>query len=100
MHKEVEIKIQITEEQMELLSSWLSTNAQDKGETRQVEYYINNPDNSFCFDNDGMKDANAYLRIRTTDKGDSICLKKFHPDPEKPGRHTHCDEYESDVKDG
>ena len=99
-HQEIEIKIQITPEQMTILDKWLSKNSEYKGEIHHIESYLDNPDHTFLFDADGMKDARDWLRVRFTDNGDSVCLKRFHPDPENPGKHTHCDEYETKVNDG
>lgn len=104
-HQEIEIKIQITPEQMSILDKWLSSNSEYKGEIHHIEYYLDNPENTFLFEADGMKDtrildAKDWLRVRMTENGDSICLKRFHPDPENPGKHTHCDEYETKVESG
>lgn len=100
MAKEIEIKIQITAEQLNNLQKWPDKNADYKGETHHTEIYLDNPKNSFCFDRNGVKDASDYLRVRFTEKEDTICLKNWYEDPENPGYHSHCDEYETQVGDG
>lgn len=76
--KEIEIKIQISPEQREQLQKWLDKNAEFTGEKQHVEYYLDNPENSLRFEHKlGYIDASHYLRVRTTEKGDSICLKIF-----------------------
>lgn len=102
MNQEIEIKIQISSEQLELLRDWLKGNAEFIKSIHHEEFYLNNPVSSFMFQNeilDNIWDADDYLRIRKTEKGSSMCLKKWHKDLEKPGYHTHCDEYEFDISD-
>lgn len=100
MKKEIEIKMQLTSVELDILKAWLKEKSRFVRSIHHIEYYLNNPKFSFHFDRDGLKDSNDYLRIRMTEKEDSVCLKKFFPDPNVPGRHTHCDEYETEVKDG
>lgn len=97
--KEIEIKIQITDDQRKTLVNWLEQNAKFAGEKRQVEHYLDNPSHPFKFKSKfGYIDTEKYLRVRFSDKGDSICLKTFSIDPD--GRTANTGEFETDVKDG
>ena len=72
-----------------------------ENEHHQRDYYFDHPKFPVTFINvEGIKDAEKYLRVRLESKGDSVCLKDWHEDPEKPGKYTHCDEYESSLEDG
>ncbi|MFA5075160.1 MAG: class IV adenylate cyclase [Candidatus Babeliales bacterium] len=94
MKQELEVKIQITTEQLNLLHKWLDKNAKFIEQINHKEYYLNNPNDSFFFINaDGKKDALRFFRIRLTDQGDSACYKNWHVD-KKTGHSTHCDEIE------
>lgn len=101
MSKEVEIKIRVLSAQLDRIEKWLQKNAQFVSEENHREFYINDPNKSFYFINDeGIKDANDYFRIRTSKNGKaSICLKQWQPDPKRPGQHTHCEEYETLIDD-
>ncbi len=102
MSIEIELKIKITDEQLMLLTKWLTDNAEFKGEENHREVYLNNPNSTFFFTqkHGGYKDTMDYMRIRFSNKGDSVCLKHFYEDPKRPGETTHCDEYEYNVSDG
>src|ERR1700694_5961756 len=100
MITEIEIKIQISDDDQQTLVAWLGKHANNHGAIHYIEYYINNPRASFIFaSKDGYRDAIDFLRIRFTDKGDSVCFKHWHADSET-GKLTHCDEYETRVQDG
>lgn len=103
MSQEIEIKIRLSEEEENLLTSWLKVNSEFIKSVHHEEVYFSNPDNSFKFINEelnGLVDAADYLRVRKTEKGDSVCLKKFHKDPNRPRLYTHSDEYELNVSEG
>jgi predicted adenylyl cyclase CyaB len=101
MAQELELKIQINSDQLTLLKNWLRKNTEYINSSSHKEYYLSNPKDPFLFENkDGLKDARSYMRVRFSDKGDSVCLKKFHDDPLRPGVYSHCDEYETGVEDG
>src|SRR5438874_13113054 len=100
MATEIEVKIQISDHNQQILDSWLEKRAMNCGTTHQIEHYINNPRISFILNSkDGFRDALEFLRIRLSDKGDSVCFKHWHADSET-GKLTHCDEYETKVQDG
>ena len=100
MNTEIEIKLFLTPNDRKKVTQWLKINAKKEGTIHHVEYYLNNPQSSFTFTSkEGYKDALDYLRIRFTDKGDSVCLKHWHRDPITT-KTTHCDEFETPVKDG
>jgi predicted adenylyl cyclase CyaB len=100
MGKELEIKISLNEDDLKMVESWLFTYADFIKEEDHLEIYLNNPGKSFKFINDeGVVDAADYLRIRKSGGEASMTLKNWHPNPEKPGQFTHCDETEFEVSD-
>jgi len=93
---EVEIKIKTSKKYISILEKWLEQNAQFQGAEHHKEVYLDNPQATFFFTKpSGEKDALNYLRIRWSNKNGSVCLKKWY---EQNGKTTHCDEYETDVK--
>lgn len=99
MNKEIEIKIQINSEQLNLLQNWLDKNAKFVGQLEHTEYYLDNPNDSFLFTApQGYKDAHKYFRVRLTKDGDSACFKSFYFD--ENGKATHCDETEIKLVNG
>lgn len=100
MNIEIEIKIQISEDHEQLLAKWLTQNAIELKTIHHVEHYLNNPNSSFIFiSENNYKDARDFLRIRFSDKEDSICFKHWHEDSITK-KLTHCDEYETKIADG
>ncbi len=100
MIKEIEIKIQIDKNQLEQLKAWLSDHAEFKGALSHTEWYLDNPQDTFFFTApEGYKDALKYLRVRHTERVDSVAYKLWYKDPET-GKTTHCDEYETKVENG
>lgn len=100
MNKEIEIKIQINSEQLNILQNWLDKNAKFVGQLEHTEYYLDNPNASFLFTaSQGYKDAHKYFRVRLTSHGDSACYKSFYLD-KQTGKTTHCDEVEIPLVDG
>lgn len=100
-NKEIEVKMLLSPVQIEQFKAWLASNAQYLGQERHTEYYLDNPKNSFYFydQKKGFIDALGTLKIRCTEKRDSVCYKYRHIDP-KTGLTTHRDEYESFVANG
>jgi len=100
MNKEIEVKIQISDEQLDMVKKWLHQNSTFCGEVQHEEYYLDNPTSPLTFISpEGFKDAHYYLRVRKSpEKGDSICLKKWYGD--SSGKKTHCDEWEIAVSNG
>ena len=98
--REIEIRIKLVDNQKDLLMSWLKANAKFIKNIEHKEFYLNNPNNTFFFTSkDGYKDARDYLRVRMTEKGDSVCLKRFEIDSET-GKSKNIDEIEYAVSDG
>lgn len=97
--KEIEVKIQLNQDELENFQEWLIKHTEYKGEEQHTEYYLDNPQRSFYFDDKakGFRDALGSLRIRRTLKDDkfkdSYCYKYRHLDPET-GKTTHRDEHE------
>lgn len=98
--KEIEIKIQITTDQLKLLKEWLAEHAEFKGEEHHQEYYLDNPDHSFKYMHDnGYLDATDYLRIRINDKGSTITFKRWENSKKSDGDSKNLFEYESGISD-
>jgi len=98
MFREVELKVKL--DQPEKVRDWLENKAVFKGQSQHLEYYFDHPSSSFIFQNpeDGTKDSDKWLRVRITDTKHSLCFKQWYRD--ENGISSHCDEYETDVKDG
>lgn len=91
---EIELKIYLNEEDKSKLTDWLGTNAEFVGEEDHQEIYFDNPSDSFLFESfDGLQDAEKYLRVRKTKKGESVCLKIFEVDKTN-GKSKNLDEIE------
>ena len=96
--REVEIKAKIDPAAREQIEAWLNKNAVSHGSVVQSEVYLDDPRNTFFFTNPaGFKDANDYLRVRQTPKGNTLCFKRVHRD--KDGKNPYCDEYEVVIND-
>lgn len=96
--KEIEIKISIEDGLYPVLLSWLSDNAQYKGESVQKEYYLRKPDSAWDT-SAGFNDSLETMRVRLEPKGDSFCFKYRHLDPITK-KTTHRDEEETKVESG
>ncbi|MBU1007764.1 class IV adenylate cyclase [Candidatus Dependentiae bacterium] len=93
MNKEIEVKIQITKNDLLKLSKWLKVNARFTGDMSQTDYYLNNPKAPFFYSSEWRgKDCDNYLRIRKTSKKSFLCLKYVHRG--EKGQCLYCDEYE------
>jgi adenylate cyclase class 2 len=84
--KEVEIKFPILNG--EDVIKKLNQVADFKYEAHQVDKYFNPPHRDFTKDPDGI--IYEWLRLRHSDRGDSVNYKNWRP-------RTHCDEYESSI---
>lgn len=81
--REIEIKIKLNDLENTRLQTWIDANLQASGESEQLEYYLNNPNQTFLFTHKlGYKDAADYLRVRFEKAGGSVCLKRFKIDQE------------------
>ena len=99
MAREVEVKIMLNAKESTTLKKWLKANAQFKKEVKHLEYYLDNPSQTFYFTHKlGFKDAAKYFRIRMEKEGASVCLKIFSIDQEK-NESKNLDEVEFNVSD-
>lgn len=93
MNKEIEVKIQITDNDLNKVREWLKENAKFSGSISQIDYYLNNPKSPFFYTSDWRgKDSDDYLRIRKTDRKNYLCLKRIHRN--EKGEPLYCDEHE------
>ncbi|MEP7104063.1 MAG: class IV adenylate cyclase [Candidatus Dojkabacteria bacterium] len=98
--REIEIRVKLSSDDISLLQSWLKSNAKFKTTVEHTEFYLNNLDKSFFYTSKtGYKDAKDYLRVRMTEKGDSVCLKRFEIDFET-GKSKNIDEIEYNASNG
>ncbi|MHA1540933.1 MAG: class IV adenylate cyclase [Alphaproteobacteria bacterium] len=96
--KDLEIEITIKLKDKKLLLSYLSANGKFLGEKKQTDVYFDPPHKTFLFDTKDGLDAKEFIRVRFSEKGDSITYKNWHKEtPEMP---AYADEYESNLSDG
>jgi len=88
---EVEIKVQI--ENAKPLLALLEKEGKKTGEEHQVDEYFTPAHRDFT----AVRPIIEWLRLRHSDKGDSINYKHFHFDDR--GKSLYCDEHESKVSD-
>lgn len=99
MSKEIEVKLQISSDQLNFFSVWLTQNADFIKEIDSSDYYLDNPASSFFFTNkEGYLDAMTFFRVRMTGDEHVLCVKKRILD--ETGRTLYCDESEVLVADG
>ena len=98
--KNIEIEIKLKLDQPEILLNWLEKHAKLIKETKQTDHYFDPPHKSSIYKNkwDGTKDADEWFRIRETEKGNAICYKHWHRDPET-GKSLYADEIETSTGD-
>ena len=97
--KEIEVKFQLDNSNMNILQDWLTKNTKYEGEVSYSDYYLDNPDSTFFYmASGGYKDILQFVRIRTSLEKNFICYKNRHITEE--GKTLYCDEYETEVKDG
>ncbi|MBU0976122.1 MAG: class IV adenylate cyclase [Patescibacteria group bacterium] len=92
--KDIEVELKYRVKNKKGLLSWLNKHAKKAYEYHQIDEYFTRPDKNF-FD---KKIPDEYLRIRRSGMSYSIAYKLWYSTEE--GEGTHCDEYETDVKDG
>ncbi len=94
MNKEIEIRIQITGDEVQALKNYLGKPTQIE---HQTDYYLDNPQSPlFIVFPEGDKDANIFLRIRETEHGAVLCVKDSHKEP-GTRNPLYCDEYETSI---
>ncbi|MEQ8382989.1 MAG: class IV adenylate cyclase [Coleofasciculus sp. A1-SPW-01] len=97
--KYIEIEIRIYLEDDSVLVSWLKSNAQYIGELSQEDIYYQPIKYPFIIkDDEGYKDADQWLRVRTSRKGTELCYKYWHRDSITK-ESLYADEVESTVGD-
>lgn len=98
--REIEIKLKLSKSDLRLLKGWLEKNAEFIAQLKHKEFYLDNPKSTFLYKaKAGYIDSKEYLRVRMTEKGDSICLKRFEIDFET-GNSKNIDEIEYKVSNG
>jgi adenylate cyclase, class 2 len=98
--REIEVRIRLENDQKTELLKWLEEKAVFKGDEEHLEYYLNNPNETFFYQTkQGFKDAKDYMRVRFSEKGDSVCLKRFEIDLET-SKSKNIDEIEYKVSSG
>ncbi len=97
--KNIEIEIRIRLRDPILLEKWLEKTANKIKVSEQTDFYFDFPNKSFIYtDSDGCKNADEWLRVRTSEKGNEICYKLWHRD-KVTNRSTYADEIETSVED-
>jgi predicted adenylyl cyclase CyaB len=98
--KFIEIEIKLKLDNPETLMAWLKKNAELVKDYSHTDYYFDPPHKTFAYTNpeDQTKDADEWFRIRTSEKGNEICYKLWHRDPES-GRSLYADEIETFIGD-
>jgi len=98
--REIELRLKLSPEDKTLIKTWLEKNAKFIKHIEHKEFYLDNPKSTFFFTaKDGYKDAKDYMRVRMTEKGDSVCIKRFEIDMET-GKSKNIDEIEYNVSSG
>jgi predicted adenylyl cyclase CyaB len=96
--KEIEIKFQLDSLALARVRTLLDTNGSFQKEAQHCETYFDNPAKSYIIENpDGFRDAHEFLRVRHTNKGDSVCYKVSRLDDQ--GKPLYRDEFETTVGD-
>src|SRR3989344_4582095 len=91
MHN-TEIEIQVKVDRISNLSRFLKLNGVFVGKTRQLDKYFTPRHRNFT----EVRPIKEWLRLRKSEKGDSINYKNWIYD--KDGKSWHCDEYETKIE--
>jgi predicted adenylyl cyclase CyaB len=98
--QDVEIEIRILLTDPSKLMNWLEKNALLIKILEQTDYYFDPPGRSFIIQNkQGEKDADEWLRVRLSRKGDSLCYKCWYRDKET-ALSLYADEIETPLESG
>ncbi len=95
---EIEIKFQLKKSDEDKFLSYIKKHGKKISESQQIDYYLDHKDRSFIFMAGQIKDAQDYLRVRVSANNKEICFKHWVRSS-KNGQYTHCQEYETEVKD-
>ncbi len=97
MNREIEIRIILDDKTLEHANVWLEKNACFTGETLQVDYYLDNPENTSFYVTDWRgKDTDSYVRVRKAESKNYLCVKKICRGSK--GGPVYADEYETVVE--
>jgi adenylate cyclase class 2 len=88
---EIELKFPLLD--INGLITTLNSISKKEKESLQIDYYFNHPKRSFL----ATKPVSEWLRIRESDKGNSINYKNWHKDLD--AKSISCDEFETKVED-
>ncbi|MFH1367153.1 MAG: class IV adenylate cyclase [Patescibacteria group bacterium] len=92
-HKNIEIEIQVSVENIKPLLDFLGKEGDFKYEKRQIDEYFTPKENDYT----AVRPINEWLRLRDAEGKYSINYKNWYD--EKNGRSIHCDEHETEIKD-
>ncbi len=92
-HKNIEIEIQVNIENVQPLLNFLELKGIFKHEVRQVDEYFSPAHDDFL----ALRPVSRWLRIRQTEKGNSLNYKNWHF--EADGKSNYCDEFETKIED-
>lgn len=96
--REIELRIALDDE-IPILEGWLRLHATKTGERHETDHYYEFPDRPFVtVSGDGSRDADEWLRVRTSSSGGSLCYKKWYRDVQS-GRSLWADEFEVSIGD-
>lgn len=98
MRDNVEIEIKFSLERDDELILWLNTNADYIGSVYQEDIYFQPKNSPFIKEKDNIKDADEWLRVRTSGKEYEICYKRWYRDVDI-GSSLYANELETEVKD-
>jgi len=93
-HNNIEIEIQVNIENVQPLLSFLETEGTFKHEIRQVDEYFSPAHDDFL----ALRPVSRWLRIRQTEKGNSLNYKNWYFD-EAGKSSNYCDEFETKIED-
>lgn len=98
--KNIEIEIRLWLKDPRPLVRWLKNKATLLETAEQTDIYLDPPDKSYIFtDNQRLKDADEWLRVRISDNKASACYKKWYRD-KKTGVSLYANEIETPVANG
>lgn len=99
MPKEIEIKIKLSDDQVDMFKNWLVQNAKFMDKLQVTDYYLDNPQKSlYNISSDGFKDPLEFWRVRRIDNVYFLCNKRREID--QNGKTVSVEENEAVTPDG